>query len=112
LRRLRDRVRTLTTSQFGPEILDSSEWRQARRYLLDIDVGALWYASTVEEQREILGALFSKIVAARDRLIFHVRGIEFPVEIPWQQQGPEGPGPSAALNEVAGAGFEPATFGL
>jgi len=88
------------------------EWREARRYLLDIDVGALWFASTVEEQREILGALFNKIVGAEDRLIFHVRGLEFPVEIPWQKHGPGGPGPSAVLKEVAGAGFEPATFGL
>jgi hypothetical protein len=82
------------------------EWREARRYLLDIDVGALWFASTVEEQREMLGALFSRIVGARDRLIFYSRGIEFPVEVPWQQQGPGGPGPSAVLKEVAGARIE------
>ncbi|MFH1834522.1 MAG: recombinase family protein, partial [bacterium] len=86
------------------------EWREAKRYLLRIDIGALWMASTVEEQRELLDAVFRKIEGAPDRMIFHIRGLEFPVEIPWQKRSPGSPTrPSAVLNEVAGRGIEPRT---
>jgi hypothetical protein len=86
------------------------EWREAKRYLLHIDIGALWMASTVEEQRELLDAVFRKIEAAPDRMIFHIRGLEFPVEIPWQKRSPGSPTrPSAVLKEVAGPGLEPGT---
>jgi hypothetical protein len=81
------------------------EWREAKRYLLDIDIGALWMASTVEEQRELLHAVFRKIEAAPDRMIFHIRGLDFPVEIPWQKRSPGSPTrPSAVLSEVVLSG--------
>ena len=62
------------------------EWRSARQYLLDVDVHALWGESSVDAQREVLRALFSGIKATRDCLVFHVRGLEFPVEIAWQSR--------------------------
>jgi hypothetical protein len=80
---------------------------------MDLDVEALWRESTVDEQREILRALFAKIIAAQDRLVFYIHGLEFPVEIPWQKRTPTRVKPDGgALSQVAGAGFEPATFGL
>lgn len=54
------------------------EWREAKRYLLHIDIGALWMASTVEEQPELLDAVFRKIEAAPDRMNFHIRGAGVP----------------------------------
>ena len=82
------------------------EWREAKRYLLDIDIGALWMASTVEEQRQLLDAVFRKIEAAPDRMIFHIRGLEFPVEIPWQKRSPGSPTrPSAVLIQHSGLPF-------
>jgi hypothetical protein len=86
------------------------EWREARRYLVDLDVEALWRESTVKEQREILRALSTKIIAAPDRLVFYVHGLELPVEIPWQKGTPTRIRPDGgALSQVAGAGFELST---
>lgn len=75
------------------------EWRSVRRYLLDVDVRALWDQSSLDEQREVLKALFSGIKATRDCLIFHVQGLEFPVEIAWQSR-------MSAESMVAGARTE------
>ena len=51
------------------------EWRSARRYLLDIDVPhAVGGIQQCEEQREVLGGVFSEIVATPEHLIFHVTG--------------------------------------
>ena len=82
------------------------EWRDSRRYLLDIDVPKLWEESSIEEQRAVLRGAFAKIVATPAHLTFHVHDSAFPVEIPWQTDR------SRAFKMVAGAGFEPATFGL
>ena len=80
------------------------EWREARRYLMDVDVAALWRGSTVAEQREVLSALFSRLEAGPEGMIFHVKGLPFPVEIPWQKNTPGKA--RGALVMVAGARTE------
>ena len=84
------------------------EWR-GQRYLLHIDIGALWMTSTAEEQRELLRRVQEDRGSPRQDDLPHT-GLEFPVEIPWQKRSPGSPTkPSAVLTEVVGPGLEPGT---
>jgi hypothetical protein len=79
----------------------ASDWRAVKRDLLTHDFEAAWRVSGVDEQRALIAGVFSRIVAGPEVVTFHVHGQPFPVQAEW-----------SAVVKVAGAGFEPATFGL
>lgn len=79
------------------------EWRHLKHALLDLELLTLWNEATEEQRREVLSSVFTDIRATREKMTFAVRGLHLPIEVEWR---------TYIERMVAGAGFEPATFGL
>ncbi len=71
-----------------------SEWRAAKRYLLDLDMDKLWAEATIGEQREAL-SIFRSITATPEGLAFEVPDLAVGFEIALQTA-------RSAVVEVAG----------
>ncbi|NLV72598.1 MAG: recombinase family protein [Actinobacteria bacterium] len=113
---LRGRIETLQEqkaaldTQLGTLVADHEQrrslrsWRAAQATLTEIPMRKLWEVTTPAEQRALLPAVFSSILADKDGMCFQLRGMEVEFKTKWITPGPDG-----GDKQVAGPGIEPGT---
>jgi len=97
-------------AQLGTLVADHEQrrslrnWRAAQATLAEIPMRRLWDVTTPAEQRALLPAVLSSILADKDGMCFQLRGMEVEFKTKWIT-----PGPDEGDKQVAGPGIEPGT---